>query len=54
MKATRLDKYCQGWRGQKYVRKLTNKTRRRMEKAMLDSPDYERDVPAIPAKGWSS
>lgn len=55
-KADRLGKSgkrVRGWRGQKYVRKTTAKTRRRLEKEMLRSKEYEKGVPNIPAKGYA-
>jgi hypothetical protein len=54
MKARRLDKYCQGWRRQKYMRKLASRKRRRMEAAMIRSSNYEAEVPVIPARGYAS
>lgn len=51
MKCARLNN-CRGWTGQKFIRKSTSRHRRRMERDMLRSYDYEKAVPNLPTKGW--
>jgi len=53
-KATRLDKYCKGWTGAKYVRKLAARTRRRMERAQLRKGSEDIYTPNVCASGYAS
>jgi hypothetical protein len=54
MKANRLDKYCRGWTGQKYARKLATRTRRMMERAQIRNNADDVHTPKVCAKGYCS
>lgn len=50
MKAFRLNSQCQGWRGQKYMRKLAARTRRRMEREAIRIEEYDTFIPKVCAR----